>query len=722
MRKAPREPESAFGSAPGRAHRPVGAATIVFLLLAFGAGAPARAQQEEGSPLTKSDVVRLLASSTYTQPEIASIIGRVCLTFRPSLKDMADFRHLGASDGVISAVLQCRGASASRATASSSRRQPGSPQLRSEVSPATAAVTVGSDVVVTVTLRRGTRPAAGMLVALTGDLPPGIDTLSATTDAAGRATFQIPAGLVPGQRVLDLATPAGSLTGSREIRILAMPGAAARADVAPDRIVLLGPGDAHREIRLVVRDSLDNPVPDQTVSLRTDSGQGSELGKEKTDQDGTARFEVTADALGDATRLQVLAEGRPIARLPVLRPDSSDVHIALRPVSSGTGSRPDSVVVRLTGPGDAPLPGVPVHFDAEPGNAHPSAAVTDPDGRAAVALRGTEVSETVVTARAGPARGTLRLGSRTAVTTRGTAAGDDAWLTWLALGRAYSEAGQPGRARRAFDRALSAAPLREEAQWRIDQAGGMPPVVRVGVGGEARYAGTSGAHLAGLQVEAWPVAGVRVWGRYDRSLDPGLPILVRGAEPMKAFLAGAAVSYGPLGRLRTSLELGRRQERLGWDENYARLQQSVGFSVAGHPADLQVGGLLGRWYDRDDWAAYATLELPLGTHVALRPAGYVGRLGGTEFARDGHRAARDRRAYLGLVITPEPRWRIEAALGTGSVESDVASLSGHIFDSYVRMGIPLARGLRLRVLGRHQSPPGADAFTVLDAELVVGIR
>src|SRR5207302_7398337 len=45
---------------------------------------------QQAHPLRKSDLIRLLSGSTFSQEEIAGMVRRTCLSFAPSGRDRAD--------------------------------------------------------------------------------------------------------------------------------------------------------------------------------------------------------------------------------------------------------------------------------------------------------------------------------------------------------------------------------------------------------------------------------------------------------------------------------------------------------------------------------------------------------------------------------------------------------------------------------------------------------
>src|SRR5205823_10126983 len=76
-------------------------------VLALAGGMRAAAQGGGGEPLRKSDVIRLLSNPLIGAGEVADLIRRTCLAFRPTERDWADLRELGASADVLGSVGGC---------------------------------------------------------------------------------------------------------------------------------------------------------------------------------------------------------------------------------------------------------------------------------------------------------------------------------------------------------------------------------------------------------------------------------------------------------------------------------------------------------------------------------------------------------------------------------------------------------------------------------------
>lgn len=90
---------------------------------------------QQAHPLRKSDLIRLLSGSTFSQEEIGGMVRRTCLSFAPSDRDRADFTALGATATVLHEIDACT--RRAQATASPSKTLPTTavPKTTSPVTP-----------------------------------------------------------------------------------------------------------------------------------------------------------------------------------------------------------------------------------------------------------------------------------------------------------------------------------------------------------------------------------------------------------------------------------------------------------------------------------------------------------------------------------------------------------------------------------------------------------
>lgn len=99
---------------------------------------------QQAHPLRKSDLIRLLSGSTFSQDEIAGMVRRTCLSFAPSGRDRADFTTLGASAAVLKEIDTCTRRAQPRTAAAPPRRDT---THAAKVSPRPAPVPVAPPVV-----------------------------------------------------------------------------------------------------------------------------------------------------------------------------------------------------------------------------------------------------------------------------------------------------------------------------------------------------------------------------------------------------------------------------------------------------------------------------------------------------------------------------------------------------------------------------------------------
>jgi hypothetical protein len=276
------------------------------------------------APLRKSDLVRLLSGSVMSQPEIAQLVSRNCLTFAPTDRDRSDFRRLGAEAPVLAAIDGCARRTTRPALASApvalpvAKRPPSalSPPVRTTPPPPTRASPERSGFVAGggqngpagVRLPRALvfeardstgAPLAGQAVVFTG-INARIDPPSAPTDADGRARVGVTLGERTGSAtVLAVVGPV-----EKQVAFNVSAGAAAQLVVACVASDLGG--------RVVLR-------PDAVVALRVS----------------------VRDTYGNATRLTGLraavADAR-IVRVQRIVEDSVSGSVALKPDQAGTTS------------------------------------------------------------------------------------------------------------------------------------------------------------------------------------------------------------------------------------------------------------------------------------------------------------------------------------------------------------------------------------------------
>src|SRR2546426_2917765 len=156
-------------------------------------GVPGPVATQGSQPLRKTDVIRLLSNPLISRSEVADLIRRNCVAFRPTPRDWADLRDFGADSEVLSSIGHCA------TTPAAQHAAPALP-LSAVLLPTRLAVPVGSEAVARVPGRRGGPPPPGA--------PPGAGGASGiprgaaagapgATDAGGGAGVPFPAGPAP---------------------------------------------------------------------------------------------------------------------------------------------------------------------------------------------------------------------------------------------------------------------------------------------------------------------------------------------------------------------------------------------------------------------------------------------------------------------------------------------------------------------------------------------
>jgi len=297
-------------------------------------------------PLRKSDLIRHLSGSALSRSEIADLIRRNCLSFRPTERDRADLRSLGADAGIFRRIEEClsRRTAATAAPSTVTRSPPPTPaptavaerQPRPATpppSPVVAALPVAPPAVVSASRtgfvlgvgqrgRVGTRlpvplvfevrdttnaPVVGRTVVF---LAAGarLEHVSAATDSSGRASAIVALGQQAGSVVVSARV--GAI--ERQVALQAVAGPPAKLEVrcggeTVESRLTLRP-DTISVLRIVAQDAYGNPVP--LTALRAAVGDDRVL----------RQVSITADSLrgaitfrpgkaGGATNLAIQASG-----------------------------------------------------------------------------------------------------------------------------------------------------------------------------------------------------------------------------------------------------------------------------------------------------------------------------------------------------------------------------------------------------------------------------
>jgi len=80
---------------------------IALAVLLLGSIPPAHVSGQEGGPLLKSDLVRMMTASNYTSAEMAAIVRMNCVGFKPTARDRNQLGTLPGSELVMAEVERC---------------------------------------------------------------------------------------------------------------------------------------------------------------------------------------------------------------------------------------------------------------------------------------------------------------------------------------------------------------------------------------------------------------------------------------------------------------------------------------------------------------------------------------------------------------------------------------------------------------------------------------
>lgn len=285
---------------------------------------PVAAQQAEAA-LSKSDLVRYLAGTTYTKGEIAAIVRRACLSFVPSSRDRQDLRQLGATDQIFREIDRCvsnDNRPAPAAGAATRETAPAAPPTLTVINGYASAMS-GSVAYVSVDLHRGDAPVPGARLLLQGatGVPGGAQSNpEAITDASGRATFTLPAGTRAGTyRLTVAAADASPLDGPNAVSLTTLPAAPALATVTPPALAIGAGARGAHELTVTITDAFGNPVPKLAVELRPHPARaGAGVLTQQTNDAGRVQFAVQTAALQAGDSLDVAVGNRSMALVRVV--------------------------------------------------------------------------------------------------------------------------------------------------------------------------------------------------------------------------------------------------------------------------------------------------------------------------------------------------------------------------------------------------------------------
>jgi len=309
-------------------------------VLLVGLTARAGSSQQASAPLLKTDLIELLASPVISNQEVADLVRRNCLAFRPTERDWADFRNLGASTAVVTSIGGCATARPRAQLPAAAAVVPLAPAVQVMVRQPRLVAAAGSQAHIVVLAARGGMPEQGVELALRGsatiDGAAGRD-LAVATDDSGFAVFPLRVGRRLTTYRLEIAPAGGGTFPGRPVVELAVRAGPAASAAAEPREVVFDLGlDSIVPVAVLVRDSLGYPVSGESVVLR---GAGEEMGfapdTAVTDSLGRARFVVAGRGMRRGGTLEADVRGRPLASVAVV------VGMALSP--AGTGFLPVAI-------------------------------------------------------------------------------------------------------------------------------------------------------------------------------------------------------------------------------------------------------------------------------------------------------------------------------------------------------------------------------------------
>jgi hypothetical protein len=359
-----------------------------FTLLAIAVLAlPRGAAGQAPPPLDKAELVRLLTNPLFAQAEVADVVRRSCLTFRPTDRDWADLRSAGAGGEVIASAAACDGRRMASAPSTAPADEPVQP-MTAVALPADIITTAGTASSVRVRLSRGRTPIKRVTLALKGTTTLGLSRdAAAVTDDSGIAVFRLPAVARVGTHQFEIRTSSGNgFPGQPGVTLSVRAARPSRLRVTPDIIDFARTADSAATVFATVTDSLGNAIVGEPVEWN--GGSGTPVSA-VTDSAGRVSFVVAANSVNRGTIAQVRVRGLAPAELEIAAPAGlSGVNTGFVPLATNRGAVGTSLTEPLvfkarTVQGSAPS-GRTVRFRALNARVTPESAVLDSTGRVAV--------------------------------------------------------------------------------------------------------------------------------------------------------------------------------------------------------------------------------------------------------------------------------------------------------------------------------------------------
>jgi len=373
------------------------------------------ASAQRGAPLLKTDLIELLSSPVIPHQEIADLVRRNCLAFRPTQRDWTDFRNLGASPDVVASINGCAVARPATATAvfAGANPAPAAPVTATTLSvmlrqPRVVAPS-GSQARIVVLAARGGLPQGGAQLVLRGsgsvDGGSGRDLVTATDDS-GFAVFAVRVGRRITSYRLEVAPAAGgTFPGRPVVELVVRAGPPASASVEPREIMFDKGLDSIVTLAVTVRDSVGHAVSGEPVVVR---GSSADMGFTPdtvvTDSLGRARILLARGAVRRRGSLQVQVREKSLAAvdiligIPVSEGESGFLTPSLANGEAGNGLGEPLVFEARTRLGH-PAAGRMVTFRSVNSSVTPTTAITDSMGRVRVEVTlGERIAPAVIVA------------------------------------------------------------------------------------------------------------------------------------------------------------------------------------------------------------------------------------------------------------------------------------------------------------------------------------
>ncbi len=360
---------------------------LVLALTSFGARPSLAAQSPP--PLDKAELIRLLTNPLFAQTEVADVVRRSCLTFRPTERDWADIRYAGANGEVIASAAACDSRRASPTPPVTVASDP-APVVTAVAQPAEIVTTAGTPASVRVRLSRGRTPVRRTTLALRGSTSLGLPRdATAVTDDSGIAVFRLAPVTRIGTHEFEIRTASGAtFPGQPTVLFSVRSARPGRLRVTPEVIDFGRTGDSAATVVATLTDSLGNAISEEPVELN--GGSGTPL-TSVTDSAGRASFVIAPNSVNRGSIVQVRARGLAPVELEIAAPAGlSGVNTGFQQITSNRAAVGSSLAEPLifkarTVQGTAPI-GRTVRFRALNARVNPESAVLDSTGRVVVAV------------------------------------------------------------------------------------------------------------------------------------------------------------------------------------------------------------------------------------------------------------------------------------------------------------------------------------------------